>query len=178
MIKFRHFYREAAVNFLMGFDIIRKARSSFPRTQSTSTIIEVEKVLKQWSALSDIIDPNEIAGKQFMELGPGDAAPLGFLLVSNGAAGYFTIDRFRGDIFGERSLKLYSEIAAKAFVRGLDAELVSGFMLRANIVLESIEKSGDITGIPPLDYLFSWNVIEHLYNPKVAFRNMRNLVVP
>ncbi len=144
--------------------------------------------LEQLAFFREALGDDGIEGKVVVEIGPGDALALGMLLLGLGATKYIAIDRFPGDLAGERAHRLYSELArvAPEEVRaGLsrtgrpaeDFPWTDGPEAPVVVLSQSIERA-DLGGVGPADVVVSYNVLEHLSDLAAAFVGMAKILRP
>jgi hypothetical protein len=160
--------RELAANAAMGIPAIRRQRLKIPRTSADSITIEARKIVAEFEFFADSTGP--LDGKTVVEIGPGDALGLAPLFLSAGAERYIAIDRFLGDVWGDRASKLYNELAR---IRGHHLGDWAG---RVELLNFSIEHA--CGRLPKSDVLVSFDVLEHLTDLPSAVRNMAAILQP
>jgi SAM-dependent methyltransferase len=160
--------RELAANAAMGIPAIRRQRLKVPRTSADSMTIEARKIIAEFEFFADSAGP--LNGKTVVEIGPGDALGLAPLFLSAGAERYVAMDRFLGNVWGERAVKLYDELAR---IRGCH---LGGWTDRVELLDLSIERAHDRP--PKADVLVSFDVLEHLSDLPSAVRNMAAILKP
>ena len=178
MIKVSHIARELLANFLMGNTGFRWIRKLFPRTICSDTSQQTNKILDQYDFFKKLIGESNIKDKVIIEIGPGDAIPLAFLFLADGAKKYIAVDRFIGNIGNNyarnvylRLIKQKTEINDKDFI---DSMLKNNSSI--SIFPYSIESFSSTMPIPKGDIIISNNVVEHLSDLNSAFQNMRGFL--
>ncbi len=179
--------REIAANLAMQVAPVRSLRIKKGRTCDVSQIRE--KFCIQLDEFLEIAGVAALSGKAIMEVGPGDVIAMGLLFIGAGARSYSAIDRFLGDVSGHRARDIYSQVyqAAPDFVKkGLEDRGLAladfpwinpddpGAPLQAFPI--SIEHGCET--IPKSDIIFSYNVVEHLFDIDTAFSNMKRSLRP
>jgi SAM-dependent methyltransferase len=152
----------------MGVPAIRRRRLKVPRTSAASISIEARKIIAEFEFFAD--STGALDGKTVVEIGPGDALGLAPLFLSAGAERYVAIDRFLGNIWGERAVRLYDELAR---IRGRHLGDWAG---RVELLNFSIERADG--RLPKADVLVSFDVLEHLTDLPSAVRNMATILKP
>ena len=161
-------FRELVVNLAMGIPWIRRRRLKSLRTSHGSIEIEAAKIIAEFDFFASSI--GSLEGLVIAEIGPGDAVGLAPMLISSGAVSYFAIDRFLGDVWGERANELYRELERQ---RG---PFIDGWRNRVVLHPASIEAPSE--GLAQFDVIISFDVIEHLADVSPAVRNMVSLLKP
>ena len=170
--------RELAANLAMGVPAIRAARVRTGRTTGASPDAKAREILAQFLFLTGTIGVDGLRGKTVLEIGPGDAIPLALLFLGAGAARYFALDRFLGDVVGGDASALYEATLRRAPPNVLTGLLALGCSVtrrgvaellgdRDRVTLVDTEIEGDIP-IPALgaDLVVSFNVCEHLVDSR------------
>jgi SAM-dependent methyltransferase len=160
--------RELSANTAMAFHVLRRNRLKGMRTRTPSPHFEARKIGAQFDFLRD--SAGDIEGKVVVEIGPGDAVGLAPLFISAGAARYFAVDRFLGDVWGNAAISVYDEIER------LRNPFPSGWRSQVTLVRHSIENT--VADVPAADIILSFDVIEHLRDLPQAVRNMSALLKP
>lgn len=122
--------KETAKNAAMMLPWTRNWRLRFPRSAMLSPqITEEELWLYAFSALQMLLKhfPRaKFQGATIIEIGPGDNVVLGIPLFGLGAASYYAIDRFMGEIDSEEAHRLYAKVVDELPKRyGIRRELIT-----------------------------------------------------
>jgi hypothetical protein len=160
--------RELVANAAMGVPAIRRRRLKVPRTSADSISFEARKIVAEFEFFCD--SAGSLDGKTVVEVGPGDALGLAPLFLTAGAARYVAVDRFFGDVWGERAVKLYEALAQ---IRGPH---IGGWAERVELLHVSVEQAAG--ELPKSDVLVSFDVIEHLSDLRYAVHNMADMLKP
>jgi SAM-dependent methyltransferase len=107
-------------------------------------------------------------GKTILEIGAGDTVALAPLFIGAGAERYVVIDRFLGAVDGQAAKRIYSELEKIAFVP-------REWWDKLSIHRTSIEKAAQPHS-EMVDVIISFNVLEHLSDLSVAFKQMAKLL--
>lgn len=190
MTDIRSVTRECIANGLMGVPLIRNWRVRRGRTVLVSTNDQVQKILDQFDFHIGAIGWEGIRDKTIVEIGPGDAIPLGLLFLGAGAKQYVVVDRFLGSVSNAPARHLYRALieAAPEKLRqgwqekGLDPYqypwLEAGdFSPRIKLIRKSIEET-DLDESERGDIIISFNVVEHLSDATRAFGKMAEILKP
>lgn len=105
------FAKEAAKNFVMGFDVVRRWRLNRPRTATQFSDSDEFLRMYAFAGLNHLLEQvGDLSGKSVCEIGAGDYLTSGLSILAAGAARYAVIDRFPGDYYGEAAKHWYREI--------------------------------------------------------------------
>jgi hypothetical protein len=106
---------EVAKNLAMMLRPLRAWRLRRPRTagelKEISDELMEELVFVPLRRVTEHIPCESLQGASIIEVGPGDNIVLGMALLALGAREYHAIDRFLGDVEGQRAQRLYARAA-------------------------------------------------------------------
>ncbi|MEQ1764220.1 MAG: methyltransferase domain-containing protein [Pyrinomonadaceae bacterium] len=103
--------REIAKNLLMGLPVVRRWRTSRPRTFTDSGNVEEVLGRNAFHGLNLLLDHvDDLRGRSVCEIGAGDYLTSGLSILAAGASRYAVIDRFPGDYTGQAAKRWYREI--------------------------------------------------------------------
>ena len=180
--------RELAANTAMLLPPVRAWRTRRARTSYGDPREDVQRFLDQHEFFLSNLGADRIRDRVIAEIGPGDALPLGLLLIGSGARRYVAIDRFLGSVDSDEARSLYRALAdaSPAHVkegwraRGLDPREFPwtgshGGDAPVTLVRRSIEDV-DFRILERADVVISFNVIEHVSDVARSVSNMAGLV--
>lgn len=180
MIRITHIARELLANFLMGNTGFRWIRKLFPRTICNDISQQTNKIVDQYDFFKKLIGESNIKGKTIIEIGPGDAIPLAFLFLADGAKKYIAVDRFIGNIGNKHARNVYLRLIKHKPELNNKDDLIDSMLKddsSISIFPYSIESfSSAMMPIPKGDIIISNNVVEHLSDLNCAFQNMRGFL--
>jgi SAM-dependent methyltransferase len=182
--------REIIANGLMHLALFRNWRVRRGRTTSTNNYQQVQSILSQFHFFIESLGWGYVRDKKVIEIGPGDAIPLGLLFLGAGARQYVAIDRFLGNVWSVSAKRLYRdliELAPERLCQGWQKNGLDPYQYpwrgsidsfsRIKLIPKSIEEA-DLNESGRGDIIISFNVLEHLSNVKQAFRNLKDLLNP
>lgn len=190
MTDIRRITRECIANGMMGMPLIRNWRVRRGRTMSANTDDQVKKILDQFDFHIESIGWECVRDKTVIEIGPGDAIPLGLLFLGAGAKQYVVVDRFLGNVSNASAKHLYRaliEAAPEKLHQGWQEKGLDPYQYpwleaadsspRIKLIPKSIEET-DLEESDRGDIIVSFNVIEHLSDVTHAFGKMAEILKP
>jgi SAM-dependent methyltransferase len=173
---------EFAKNQLLAFGPVRAARLRFfGRTARSANPVEcAESAIASFQVLLDAIGgTSAIEGRDVLEIGPGDAVPFGVIALGAGARRYLALDRFIGNVSGERSTAIYEQLLSTMTPAARERVPALGSFPygteKASVIPEAIEQ----TSMKRVaDVILSYNVLEHVFDMPAALRSMAALLRP
>jgi SAM-dependent methyltransferase len=141
----------------------------------------IEKVVREYFEYGKMSD-GDLAGKNILEIGPGDTLGVAMLLLAKGAASVTCMDRFKPKIDPEKN-----RFVCEGLIRNLTSQERSridgllDFFIRNESSPDGrltvkygmpIEKMADSGNDKGFDLIVSRAVLEHVYDLPVAWREM------
>lgn len=186
---------EVIANYAFAIPAIRSRRIRQGRTQNhllDSANLFEHSFNNQFSVLQKVFGNDELRGKTFLELGPGDAVPVAFGALAIGATNYIACDRFPGTLNGPIARNIYDgvrkhcspDLINALHQRGLDPD---AFPWLPNppgnppvIQFHAVAAEALHTVVPPasVDVVYSYNVIEHVTDPEAVFASAFRILRP
>lgn len=154
--------KEILANTIMSIPSLSKVRTSNPRTSNRDILTEAQKLYAQSQFFLD--SAGDLHDKTVIEIGPGDSIGLAPLFISAGAKKYICVDRFLGDIYGDRSRSLYHELSL------LCNDFRSDWTEFVETHRMPIEAAANI-GVKG-DVIVSFNVLEHVLDIEKTISSM------
>lgn len=180
-------------NYLMSLPFIRDWRTKKGRTANKYQEIESRHLdryaFEPFSLLTDYAGEQSLQDAVIVEIGPGDHIPVALLCLGAGAERYISCDRFAGDIGGSAARQLYGQLMAiirkftpayheRLVAMGIDGErFPESAGERVATLAGPIESiSGKLAGTA--DIVFSYNVVEHIYDIRQFAINTWKMLKP
>jgi SAM-dependent methyltransferase len=179
IVRRRDVVTEIVKNYLMMVPSIRAARIQKGRTAALKDPMScADFAIRTFAELSGYLGGYpKFEERDVLEIGPGDIVPLGMLAIGAGARRYIALDRFLGDIGSDTAKEIY-ETVGKLSPVPLQAKLPDVLLYplkhpSVRLIRESIESVNEC-GIA--DIVFSYNVLEHLFDLPKALQAMRSIL--
>ena len=127
----------------------------------------------------------ELRGKRFLEIGPGDSFGVALLFLAKGVDQVIAVDRFYTPRNGEQERMIYSalrsELTYKEKLRfdeavNLDAKPIFNTEKLTYIYDIPIEHAADKLSRGSFDFIISMAVLEHVYDLSLSFDSMDKLL--
>lgn len=128
-----------------------------------------------------------IKNKRVLEIGPGDNLGVALKFLIAGAKQVVCLDKFYSKRDFKQQFRIYQELRARLnedekeiydHLLNLNGEVYINNKKLKYFYNIGIEKASKILEPASFDFIFSRAVIEHIYDPDVAFKVMNNLLKP
>lgn len=157
------------LRYLPGFDEWRRMGVD-PRAE----LLGMDRLDEQWAHLSRFSDDDQIQGRTFLELGPGETVGLGLILWLKGARSYVGVEASRRPLVDQRNRAWHCQVVrtacqgrwgrtdpARSHPEALERMLQAGRMPDAVRVC-----AGTAERLPlrtnSIEHSFSFSVLEHV----------------
>ncbi len=147
----------------------------------------IEYIKKLYNSYMDNgkMTEEELRGKRFLEIGPGDSFGVALLFLAKGVNQVVAVDRFYTPRNGEQERAIYSalrneltDIERRRFDEAVSLETKPIFNTEKLTYLYDlpIENAADKLYIGSFDFVISMAVLEHVYDLSLAFDSMDKLL--
>ena len=163
---------------------ISGATHAMYRLDARQSVEHIKKLYRSYMDNGKITE-EELQGKRFLEIGPGDCFGVALLFLAKGVDQVVAVDRFYTPKNSEQELKIYSvlrdeltDIEKRRFDDAVSFEEKPVF--NANRLIYSydipIEHAAERLPIGSFDFIISMAVLEHVYDLSLAFESMDKLL--